>query len=297
MAAQVKDIIDNAWAQYRDDLQSQLVVDGFRFTEGPLWHPAGFVIFSDIPSSTIFRLNPPGQLNGTGGQVSVFLRPSGNSNGLTFDRQGKLLACEHGGRRVSRMGADGKMETVADSYNGKRLNSPNDIVCHSSGRIYFTDPPYGIDPDPGEQGFNGVYRIGPDGTVGLLYSDFDRPNGLAFSPDESKLYINDTIKRHIRVSDVNADGSLSNDRVFIDMNVEAEGNPDGMKIDSAGNMFCTGGGGVWIIDSEGNHIGTIKVPFQPTNVAFGGEGLKTLYITARPVICSIRLKNPGIAVF
>ena len=158
--------------------------------------------------------------------------------------------------------------TVADSYDGKKLNSPNDIVCHSSGRIYFTDPPYGIDPDPGEQGCNGVYCADTDGTVKRLFDDFGRPNGIALSPDESLLYTNDTVNRNIRVCDVNADGSVSNDRVFVDMNVEAEGNPDGMKVDVDGNIYCTGGGGVWVIDAQGNHLGTIPVPHQPTNLAF-----------------------------
>ena len=295
----LNDLVPNPNPSYQDQAFPRPISDGFRFTEGPVWHPDGYLLFSDIPASTIYRINVPyQQAHGpwnTGGQIGIFLSPSGNSNGLTFDPQGKLLACEHGGRRVSRMGADGKMETVADSYNGKRLNSPNDIVCHSSGRIYFTDPPYGIDPDPGEQGFNGVYRIDPDGAVVLLYSDFDRPNGLAFSPDESKLYINDSHRRHIRVSDVNPDGSLSNDRVFIDMNVEAEGNPDGMKLDTQGNVYCTGGGGIWVIDPSGDHLGTIPVPEQPANLAFGSADLTVLYITARTTIYSIQLAVPGVA--
>ena len=261
---------------------------GFKFTEGPLWHPNGFLLFTDIPANTVYRWEP-------GGQTLAYLKPSGNANGLTFDKQGNLLACEHGGRRISRMGANHQMETVADSYDGKKLNSPNDIVCHSSGRIYFTDPPYGIDPDPGEQGCNGVYCVDTDGTVNRLFDDFGRPNGLALSPDESLLYVNDTVNRNIRVSDVNADGSVSNGRVFVDMNVEAEGNPDGMKVDVDGNIYCTGGGGIWVIDAQGNHLGTIPVPYQPTNLAFGNIDMMTLYITARPVICAIQLRVPGVS--
>ena len=281
MCAQMSDLVAES--------EPRTIGDGFKFTEGPLWHPDGFLLFTDIPASTIYRWEP-------GGQVLAWLKPSGNANGLTFDRQGNLLACEHGGRRVSRMGTDRQMNTVADSYDGKKLNSPNDIVCHSSGRIYFTDPPYGIDPDPGEQGCNGVYRADPDGSVHRLFDDFGRPNGLAFSPDESLLYVNDTTNRHIRVSNVNADGSLSNDHMFIDMNVEVTGSPDGMKLDVQGNVYCTGGGGIWVIDPQGNHLGTIPVPQQPTNIAFGGADMLTLYITARPVICAINVKVPGVKV-
>ena len=282
MCAQMSDLVV--------DTQTKEIAQGLRFTEGPLWHPDGYLLFTDIPASTIYRWE-------AGGQLLYYLRPSGNANGLTFDRQGNLLACEHGGRRVSRSGANRQMETVADSYDGKRLNSPNDIVCHSSGRIYFTDPPYGIDPDPGEQGCNGVYRADPDGSVTRLFDDFGRPNGLAFSTDESVLYVNDTVNRHIRVSEVNSDGSLKNDRVFIDMTVEATGNPDGMKVDTQGNIYCTGGGGIWVIDPAGNHLGTIPVPHQPTNVAFGGANMLTLYITARPCVYSIQLKVPGMKAF
>ena len=225
MCAQLSDLLFES--------EPRVIGHGFKFTEGPLWHPNGFLLFTDIPANIVYRWEP-------GGQTLAYVKPSGNANGLTFDKQGNLLACEHGGRRISRMGADRSMNTVADSYDGKKLNSPNDIVCHSSGRIYFTDPPYGIDPDPGEQGCNGVYCINTDGTVNRLFDDFGRPNGLALSPDESLLYVNDTVNRNIRVCDVNADGSVSNDRVFIDMNVEATGSPDGMKVDVDGNVYCTG---------------------------------------------------------
>ena len=153
----------------------QLLAPGFQFTEGPVWHPDGYLLFSDIPGDTIYRWAP-------GGSAEPHIQPSRQSNGLTYDAQGRLIACEHAGRRVSRQSPGGAMETVIDSYEGKRLNSPNDVVVHSSGAIYFTDPPYGILPDLGELGFNGVYRIGPDGSLTLLLSDFERPNGLAFSP-------------------------------------------------------------------------------------------------------------------
>ena len=191
-----------------------------QFTEGPVWHPDGYLLFSDIPSNDIKKYTP-------GGSVETHLTPSRNSNGLTFDREGRLVACEHTGRQVSRQSADGAMEPVATHYDGKRLNSPNDVVVHSNGRIFFTDPPYGIEPEQAEIGFNGVYRIDADASVTMLESDFGRPNGLAFSPDESILYV-DTERRNVRAFDVGDGFSLSNDRVFIDMDTPEAGSPDGM---------------------------------------------------------------------
>ena len=265
------------------------LASGFQFTEGPVWHPDGYLLFSDIPADTIYRLAP-------GGAAEPHIHPSRQSNGLTYDRQGRLIACEHAGRQVSRQGPDGAMETVVDIHDGKRLNSPNDVVVHSSGAIYFTDPPYGILPDPGEQGFNGVYRIDPEGNLSLLISDFDRPNGLAFSPDESVLYIDDTARRHVRAFDVGPNGSLSNDRVFVDMDVEAEGNPDGMKVDVEGDLYITGGGGLWVVEPGGRHVGTVAFPELPANVAFGGPDNLTIYVTARTSVYSVQGRVPGVRV-
>ena len=247
-------------------------------------------MFSDIPADTVFRWTHSGG-------IEVYIKPSRQSNGLTYDRQGKLVACEHAGRQISRMASDRQMLTVVDSYDGKKLNSPNDVVVHSNGSIYFTDPPYGILPDLGDIGFFGVYRIDPDGTLALLASDFVRPNGLAFSPDESVLYIDDTDHRHIRAFDVRADGSLINDRVFCDMDVDATGNPDGMKVDVLGNVYCTGGGGLWVVDPDGRHLGTIAFPELPANVAFGGQDNQTLFVTARTGLYSIQGNVPGMKVF
>ena len=159
------------------------------------------------------------------------------------------MACEHTGRQVSRQADDGQMKTVVSHWDGKRLNSPNDLVVHSSGSVFFTDPPYGIQPEEAEIGFNGVYRIDGDGSITLLESDFGRPNGLAFSPDESVLYVDDTERRNVRAFDLNDDLSLSNDRVFIDMDTPEQGSPDGMKVDTSGNLYVTGAGGVWVISS------------------------------------------------
>ncbi len=209
------------------------IATGFQFTEGPVWHPDGYLIFSDIPASRIYKWTPDGA-------VTIWREPSGFSNGLTLDRERHLIACEHGGRRVARVAADGTVVTLADIYGGKRLNSPNDVVVKSDGTIYFTDPPYGLTPPYGpsvqerEQPCNGLYRIMPDGVVELLIDDFDRPNGLAFSADESLLYVDDSPRRHVRAFDMRPDGTLSNSRVLADMDHPQPGSPDGMKIDAEG---------------------------------------------------------------
>lgn len=269
--------------------EPQVVASGFGFIEGPVWHPDGYLLFSDIPASTIYKWVP-------GGTPHPFVTASRESNGLTYDREGRLVACEHCGRQVSRMAENGQLMTVVDRYEGMRLNSPNDLVVHSSGSIYFTDPPYGIDPDPGELGIRGVYRVDPGGGIKLLVSDFVRPNGLAFSPDESVLYIDDSRRRHIRAFDVQPDGALSNDRVFVDMNVAALGNPDGMKVDTHGNVYCCGAGGLWVMDATGDHRGTIGLPELPANLAFGGPYNRTIYLTARTSLYSLEVNVPGIRV-
>ena len=189
------------------------------------------------------------------------------------------------------------MVPIASRWNGKRFNSPNDVVVHSSGSVFFTDPPYGITPDQAEIGFNGLYRIDPDGSVHLLCSDFGRPNGLVFSPDESLLYVDDTERRNVRAFDMKSDLTLTNDRVFMDMDVPEEGSPDGMKLDINGNLYVTGGGGIWVITPEGEHLGTIAFPELPANVAFGGSDYRTLFVTARTGLYSVKVRVPGIGPF
>lgn len=282
MASSLQEIIPN--------LAPSTIAEGFEFTEGPVWHPEGYLLFSDIPANTIYRYVP-------GEAPQPFLNPSGNSNGLTFDRLGRLLACEHGGRRVSRMSDNGVMETLADQYGGKRLNSPNDIVVHSSGAIFFTDPPYGIDPDPGEQGFNGVYRLDTDGTVTLLSQDMNRPNGLALSQDESLLYVDDSRNRHVLAFSLDSALGVGEARVLVDMDVDASGGPDGMKLDSQGNLYVTGPGGLWVITPDGQHLGTVEFPQLPANLCFGGSDYKTIYVTARTGLYSIDVNVPGVPVF
>lgn len=262
---------------------------GFIFTEGPIWiESEKCLLFSDIPDSKIWKLT-------IDGIQSVFREPSGNSNGLTLDRQGCLIACEHSKRRVTRTEKDGSITILADTYNNLRLNSPNDVVVKSDGYVYFTDPPYGIQEEQQVQPVQGVYRIAPDSKEIMLVSDtFERPNGLAFSPDEKKLYIDNSEQdRHIRIFDVNEDGTLSDDKIFCNMDIDIPGHPDGMTLDQAGNIYCTGPGGVWVIDALGNHLGTIVTSEQPANCAWGDEDYKSLYITATTSIYKIRVTIPG----
>ena len=273
----------------------QQIATGCQFTEGPLWQATGqFLLFSDIPGNKMRKWDEE-----TG--MTVFRDPSGKSNGLTYDKGGHLIACEHANRRVSLTTADGEILTIASHYQEKRLNSPNDIVVKSDGSIYFTDPPYGLSAAYGaesekELDFQGVYRLSPDyETLTLLVDDFDRPNGICFSPDESVLYINDTERMHVRAFDVQPDGTITNDRVF---GVEEGdgGKPDGMKVDVQGNVYLTGPGGIWVFAPDGTHLGVILVPERAANLAWGGDDWKTLFITASTSVYRIACKTVGVAV-
>lgn len=275
------------------DAVIERVACGFRFTEGPVWR-GDHLLFSDIPSDRIVRweLRPEGPV------VTTFRTPSGNSNGLTLDRQGRLIACEHRTRRVTRTEPDGTITVLASHYQGKRLNSPNDVVVRSDGLIFFTDPPYGLpnQREGKELPFQGVYCLRPDGTLVLLVDDFERPNGLAFSPDERVLYIDDSFRRHIRAFDVQPDGTLTNGRLFADMTSPDTGSPDGMKVDREGHLYCTGPGGIWVYTPEGHLLGRILPPEQPANLAWGDSDWRTLYITARTGLYRLRVNIPGIPV-
>jgi gluconolactonase len=267
------------------------VATGFQFLEGPIWFAdEKYLLFSDIPANKIFKVT-------TDKKVNIFSQSSNNSNGLTRDKQGRLIICEQNTRRVTRIEKDGTITVLADKFQGKKLNAPNDIVVKSDGAIYFTDPPYGITKKEQEQPIQGVYRLSPDGKeLTVVADDFDGPNGLAFSPDENQLYIDDSERRHIRVFDVQADGTLANSRIFHDMNVSKPGLPDGMKVDIQGNVYCTGAGGVWVFDPKGNHLGTIVTIETPSNCAWGDEDLQSLYITAGSAVYKIRVHIPGIKV-
>jgi gluconolactonase len=261
-------------------------------TEGPLWwKEGGYLLFSDINASKRMKYTP-------GQGVSVFKDKTNQANGLTRDLQGRLLACEHETRRVTRQEADGSITVIANSFQGRRLNRPNDVVVKSDGCIYFTDP--WTSPEIQQQWdltYSGVYRVTPDlGTVTLLVDDFLTPNGIAFTPDESVLLINDSRRRHIRAFDVAPNGTLARqtDRVFADLGGAEPGVPDGMKVDTAGNVYCGGSGGLYILDPKGKKLGRI-VHGQPatTNVGFGGDDWKTLFFTTRTSLGSVNVKIAG----
>ena len=257
--------------------------------EGPLWwQEGGYLLFSDIGNNRRMKWTP-------GEGVSLVMEPTNRANGLTRDPSGRLLACEHETRRVTRQEPDGSITVVASNYRGRRLNRPNDVIVRSDGSIYFTDPGF---PAPGmDLDWNGVYHVTPDlGTITLIVWDFSRPNGLALSPDESILYINDTRRRHIRAFELEPNGMplIATDRVFCDLNGGRPGNPDGMKVDSEGNVYCGGSGGIWVIDPAGKHLGIINHGAPgTTNVAFGGGDWKTLFFTTRNTLSSIPVNIAG----
>jgi len=288
------------------DARIEKLADGFMFTEGPVWvrrgEPEPYLLFSDIPANVIRKWSPSAG-------VSDFMNPvydgdpgertQVGSNGLLIDTEGRLILCEHGNRRVSRIEADGSVTVLADRYDGKRLNSPNDGVFHSNGWLYFTDPPYGLaqqEDDPTrELDFNGIYRLSPEGEVQLLVSDQTRPNGIGLSPDESILYVanSDGNQKVWYAYDVLEDGTLGPGRVFFDVNAEtASGAADGMAIDRDGNLFATGPGGIWVISPDGRHLGSIQPDEVPANAAWGDDG-RTLYMTGRTGLYRIRLTTSG----
>lgn len=269
------------------DAKLEKLATGMRFTEGPVWVNAdgGYLVFSDIPANQLKKWSKVGGL-------ATFREPSNNANGNTVDRNGMLITAEHSGRRISITDRDGVVKTVVDSYNGKKLNSPNDVVVKSDGTIWFTDPPYGIKPEQKEQDANYVFCYDPKKKeLRAVASDFVMPNGLCFSPDEKLLYIADSGKpRHIRVFEVGADNTLKNGRVFCKIDV---GGPDGIRCDSEGNVWSSAGDGVHIFAPDGSLIGKILVPETPANLCFGGDDGKTLFITARTSLYSIKTLVKG----
>jgi gluconolactonase len=294
------------------DTKIEKLAGGFLFTEGPVWVPRseesdGFLLFSDPNNNLIYRWTQDGQL-------SIFMTKSGyrgvdigeygqpGSNGLTLDKEGRLTINQHGNRRVVRMEKNGQLTVLADHYDGKRLNSPNDLVYKSDGALYFTDPPFGLpkffDDPRKELPYSGVYRVSPDGKrVQLLTTDLKGPNGLIFSPDEKYFYVDDwdAEKKIIMRYEVQPDGGLANGKVFFDMtSAEGEDALDGMKVDQRGNLYVSGPGGLWIISAEGRHLGTIVGPEHPHNFAWGDDDGKTLYLCAKTGLYRIRLNVPGI---
>jgi gluconolactonase len=282
------------------------LADGFAFTEGPVWvnDGEGHLLFSDPNNNTIYRMTPEGDVSVylpksgyTGADIGEYRQPG--SNGLTLDEQGRLTLCQHGNRRVVRIEKNGLTTVLADKFEGRRLNSPNDLIYRRDGTLYFTDPPFGLpkfaDDPRREQPHFGVYAV-KDGKVRLVSKDFTGPNGLAFSPDEKFLYVGnwDEKKKVVFRYPVNADGSLEKGELFFDLtSAPGEDAIDGVKVDTAGNVYVSGPGGLWIISPEGRHLGTLRGPEHPHNMAWGDADGRTLYLAAQTGIYRIRLNMPG----
>jgi gluconolactonase len=282
-----------------EDAELEQLGTGFTFTEGPIWNPDGYLLFSDMPGDVRRRWD---EQSG----VQEVANPSNKGNGMTIDHDGRLIVCEHVTSSVVRIDPDGRgggREVLATHYEGRELNSPNDVVVKSDGAIYFTDPTYGRMPGFGiereqDLDFQGVYRIAPrGGDPQLLIDDFDQPNGLCFSTDESLLYINDTTRAHIRVFDVAADGTIASGRVLADGigsgDLAIGDLVDGMKLDECGNVWVTGPGGVCVFDAQGEHIGTVEVPENVGNVNWGGPDWNQLFIPATTSVYRIQCKVSG----
>jgi len=278
----------DALAGILETKEAERLATGFVFTEGPLWHPDGFYYFVDVRSSVLYRVVP-------GRAPEVVREKTGGGNGTTFDLQGRLVICEGDNRRVARIAADGRaVEVLVDRFEGKRLNRPNDVVCKSDGSIYFTDPGLRVPLAERELPYAGVYRVMPDGVTSLV-ADFEYPNGLAFSPDERRLYVANTRwAQYIHVLDLDPSGKMIRRRIFADMSSdETDGVPDGMKVDVDGRVYCTGPGGTWVFAPDGARLGIIRTPEVPANLAFGGPDLRTLFLTARTSVYTLRVKVPG----
>jgi gluconolactonase len=275
------------WELIAKDSKLDLVSGGMGFTEGPVWDPAGFIYVSDEVQNKIFRIYPDGH--------KEELISLGDPDGNTYDAQHQLIDCASVLRAIIRVKSDGTYTVLADRYQGKRLNSPNDVVIGPDGAIYFTDPTSDLPKDQKQElDFKGVFRLDASGNVRLLTKDLTEPNGLAFSPDGKRLYVDDSTQRNIRVYDFQPDGTLRNSRIFgEEPGGKGEGVPDGMRVDEAGNLYVTGPGGIWIWSSDGRHLGTIIVPEQPANLAWGDSDWKTLYITATTSLYKIKTNATG----
>jgi len=265
----------------------EAVTSGYEFTEGPYWHSDGYLLFSDIPANTIYKWTPGSK------DAEVFMKPSGHSNGITATPEGMLVLAQHDGK-VSIVDWDKNVTTVADSYNGKRLNSPNDVTVASDGTIYFSDPPFGVSEEERELLFGGVYMLKPNGTPQLQFDGFSHPNGVVLSPDESKLYVNDSSTGQILAFDRSKDGSLTNKRKFAKLNPMGDsGGADGMVVDSEGRLYSTGPSGVSVFSPDGKRLTIIEMPAQVTNADWGGADLNQLYLTTPSTIYRLEMAVTG----
>jgi gluconolactonase len=263
------------------DSKLELIANGFQFVEGPVWNDTLGLLFSDMNGNRIYKWN---ELD----SISIFLNPSANSNGLTYDLEGRLIIAQTGLRRVCRLEFNGTQTSLADNYNGKKLNSPNDLAVKSDGSIFFTDPPFNIPAGQHQElSFSGIFRISPSGELQILDSTLALPNGICFSPDESKLYVNDSQARIIYIWDVINDSTITNKKVFA--SISPIGYADGMKVDENGNLFSAGPLGIWAFSKSGTLLDTILVPGQASNCNWGDEDRKTLYITGGNSVYRIRL--------
>jgi len=268
----------------------RVLAEGFVFTEGPLWNPDGSVLFQDLKAQRTYRLAPSGT-------VELLREQTQGANGQTFAHDGRIVFCEQDGRRISAMNPDGtEVETLAETWQGKRLNSPNDLVCRSDGLIYFTDPAYGAPADDKQIDFQGVYFLDDSKEPTLLIDDFEKPNGLAFSPDERTLYICDTGRYHVRAFDVEPSGTLrsGSGRVFATMAPDQPGGPDGMKVDQEGRVYVAVAQGVWVFAPSGALLGIVALPKRPANLAWRGRDSGTLTLTVVDQIYQVQLNVKGI---
>jgi len=275
------------WKLISKDSKLEVVAKGFGFTEGPVWDPAGFLYVSDEEQNKIYKVSGDGQ--------KTELIALGDPDGSTYDRDRNLIDCASVLRAIIRIDSTGKYTVLADRFEGKKFNSPNDVVLGPDGAIYLTDPT--LDLVAGENQelpFQGVFRLDANGKVTLLTKELSQPNGLAFSPDGKKFYVDDSQQRNIRVFDFQSDGTLANGRIFgEEPGGEGDGVPDGMKLDRAGNLYVTGPGGIWVWSPQGEHLGTILMPEQPANLAWGGANLDTLYLTATTSVYKLKMSTRG----
>ena len=289
MADRLKDMIAS---------EPERLATGFGFVEGPLWHPDGYWLFVDIPREQVKRLLP-------NGSVETVREESGGANGLTFDLERRVIMCEGGHifadppglgyRRLTRLEPDGSITVLAESFEGDRLNRPNDVVCHSDGSLYFTDPNLRLEPEQREQASANIMRLSRSGELSVAANDMDYPNGLAFSVDERTMYVANTRPEpYLAAYDIAADGGLSNRRVFASMAGEGDGVPDGLKLDIKGHIYCTGVNGCWVFAPDGEQLGMIVLPEIPANLGWGGDDYTSLLFTARTSVYSVRMNVAGV---